>query len=564
MTSSRNLAKDRQSAQRCPTSVALGMLLAQVLSIAGCHHVDCPPPPTLQDLIHQAIAENANAPHTIDVVHPEYESGDLIIGGAVEQVPQDASRGLEPTEIELVDPRSLDADSQGDLAAPTNPFRVRQAQAIEMLSPEEIAAPHPEATRASGPAATPIASAGNGLINEEFFETDIREALLLIGEAADVDIIMDETIRGVVNTTLSDVTFVTALEKLLMPLGYVYAMRGNQCIIAPLDPKSPLFPHIAEQYEYRPLHLEAKALLDSIPQSMQPFVRIIGGANTLVIDAPPQYGEMLLERLTKIDQPVPQVVLEAVICVVSPESGKQFGIDWGHAVELDGKDALSLGMNGLAMSGRITPTGLENIFDDFATTSAFIRLLAENGHLSIRASPRVMAKDGEQANISIARESFFTVQPVNNASGQNGAFFFQQDIQKVESGISLDITPRIRGDLVTINIDKAEVSEDVRNINTELATNPFPVINRRSVSTTVHVKDGKTIVIGGLVQRETVDRTNRVPGFSKIPGMGYLFKNTQQQTREAEVVIFISPRIVRPFECEVCEQPPTAYTINRR
>lgn len=538
------------------------MLLAVLLISAGCHTIDCDPPPTLQDLIHQAIAENANAPHTIDVVQPEFQPGDLILGGAVEEVSEQPIQEYGPSEAELVDPRFLDATGNAD--APQNPFRVRQAQALETLPLGPLSANGPATASARAPDAELVKEAGKGLINEEFFETDIREALLLIGQAAGVDIIMDEQIRGVVNTSLNDVSFQTAIEKLLMPLGYVYAMRGKQCIIAPLDPKSPLFPHIAQQYEYRPMHLEAKALLESIPTQMTPFVRIIGGANTLVIDAPPQYGEMLLERLTKIDQPVPQVVLEAVICVISPQSGKQFGIDWGHAVELDGKDALSLGMNGLAMSGKITPTGLNNIFDDFATTSAFIRLLAENGHLTIRASPRVMAKDGEQANISIARETFFTVQPTNNVSGQSGAFFYQQDIEKVESGISLDITPRIRGDLVTINIDKAEVSEDIRNINTDLATNPFPVINRRSVSTTVHVKDGKTIVIGGLVQRETVDRTNRVPGISKIPGVGYLFKNTEQQTREAEVVIFISPRIVRPFECEVCQQPPTSHMINRQ
>ncbi len=158
-----------------------------------------------------------------------------------------------------------------------------------------------------------------------------------------------------------------------------------------------------------------------------------------------------------------------------------------------------------------------------------------------------MAKDGEKANISINRETFFSPQGIQSANGAtNGSFFVQQNIQKVLSGISLDITPEIRGDMVTINIEKAEVSEDIRTVNTDLALNPYPIINRRSVSTTVHVKDGKTIVIGGLVQNETVERQNSVPGISRIPGLGYLFRSKQLQTREADVVIFISPRIVRP------------------
>ena len=138
------------------------------------------------------------------------------------------------------------------------------------------------------------------------------------------------------------------------------------------------------------------------------------------------------------------------------------------------------------------------------------------------------------------------------AQGDN-AVFFQQDIQKVDAGITLDITPHIRGDVVTIDIEKAEVSEDVRSANNELSVNPFPIINRRSVSTTVSVKNGRTIVIGGLVQRETIDRVNKIPGLSRLPGVGYLFQTTQRQTRDAEVVIFISPRIVRAGATAVCE-----------
>ncbi|MEM6979794.1 MAG: type II and III secretion system protein, partial [Planctomycetota bacterium] len=197
-------------------------------------------------------------------------------------------------------------------------------------------------------------------------------------------------------------------------------------------------------------------------------------------------------------------------------------------------------------------SGLESIFSDFSKTSTFIRLLSEHGYLTIRATPHVMAKDGEQANIAINRETFFSVQPPG-ASGNN-AVFFQQDIQKVDSGITLDITPHIRGDVVTIDIEKAEVSEDVRNANSELSVNQFPIINRRSVSTTVSVKDGKTIVIGGLVQRETVDRVNQVPGLSRLPLVGYLFQTTQRQTRDAEVVIFISPRIINGHG-SVCLSP---------
>ena len=392
------------------------------------------------------------------------------------------------------------------------------------------------------------------LLSEEFIETDVREAVLLLSEEAGEEVVLDDQVRGIVNVSITELTFDHALEKILLPLNYVHVKRDGRHYVSSPDPKSPLFHLVAVQREYHPSHLTPEALLEATPQAMKKYVQVIDGANMLMIYAPEQHGQVLLDQFMQLDQPIPQVLLEAYICVVSPDCGFRFGVNWGHAVELDGKTAFDLGVSGLDIGASVSPQGFDAIFKDFATTSFFIRKLAEHGYLTIRAAPRVMAKDGEQANIAINRETFFTVQPFPSGSdGDNNSFFFQQDIQKVESGIALDITPRIHGDSVTVKIERAEVSEDIRNANVESAVNPFPIINRRSVSTTVNVKDGRTLVIGGLVQRETVDRVNKVPGLSKLPVMGRLFKNNQTQTREVEVVIFISPKIVDASQ--LCDKP---------
>ncbi|WP_231602526.1 type II secretion system protein GspD [Neorhodopirellula pilleata] len=396
-----------------------------------------------------------------------------------------------------------------------------------------------------------VGPARDDLINEDFFETDVREVLTTLTTEARLDLVMDDNVGGIVNATCRDLTIDQAIRKILLPLGLAYAWKGEQLIVAPADPTSPLFSLVSVKRNYRPLHMESKALMETVPSSWLQYVTSIESAKLLLVQAPQSIADEILERFQTVDQPVPQVVLEAIICVVSPDSGFQFGLDWQHAVELEGAKSLALGATGLALNGEVSKAGLSEVFSEFSSTSAFIKLLNEHGYLTIRASPHVMAKDGEQANIAINRETFFSVQPPGN-QGAN-AVFFQQDIQKVDAGITLDITPHIRGDVVTIAIEKAEVSEDVRTANNELSVNPFPVINRRSVSTTVSVKDGKTIVIGGLVQRETIDRVNRVPGLSRLPLVGYLFQTTQRQTRDAEVVIFISPRIIRAGCTAVCE-----------
>ena len=457
------------------------------LSLVSCRWADYEgtPPPTIQELMFEAIT--ASEVHTAET---------------------DAAAGNPHGVIEL----------------PLGHFG---------LQVEEI--PQPNGT-ATGP-----------LVNQEFVETDIREALFLMSTDAEVNVVIDDEIRGVVNTSIVDMPFDAALEKVLLPFGYVSAQRNGQYYIAPPDPSSPLFAHIAQQHDFKPTHVTTKDLLQSLSTRQQAFVREVESANMLVIEAPAKDAATIMRRLRQLDQPVPQVVLEAIVCVVSPDCGFRFGIDWSHSAAVNGSDLFRLGAEGLALSGTVSPEGLRHLFDDFAVTSAFVKMLEEHGYLTIRAAPRVMAKDGEKANISIARETWFSITPNSGSgTGDNSALFVQNDIERVESGIVLDITPHIRGQNVTVEIERAEVSEDVRSANTELSANPFPVINRRTVSTTVHVQDGKTIVIGGLVQSQVVDRVSKVPGFSDLPIIGKLFKSVQRQEQDAEVVIFISPRIVTP------------------
>lgn len=98
---------------------------------------------------------------------------------------------------------------------------------------------------------------------------------------------------------------------------------------------------------------------------------------------------------------------------------------------------------------------------------------------------------------------------------------------------------------MTVCIENAEVSEDIRTDQAIQAVNQFPIINRRRVATTVHVHDGETIVLGGLTQRQDVDQVVKIPGLGDIPYVGRLFQRIEKQEKTSEVSIFISPTIVR-------------------
>jgi type IV pilus assembly protein PilQ len=378
------------------------------------------------------------------------------------------------------------------------------------------------------------------LINEVFDQTDVREAIQVLATNSKQTIVVDDTIGGVTSVQINNATFDMALAKVLAPLGLYFAKIEDTYFVAPADPDSPMFTKIAKRDQYSPINHDVKGLISLLPPRFKKFVSSSDTRNLILVDAPPEIGNEILERIRELDTPVPQIELEAIVCVVAPDSGFRFGLDWNHVVGVNGVDSLKAGLTGLTFSGSASQAGARNAFSDFAVTSAFVKLLAQEGYVTIRAAPRVTTKDGEKANISINRETFFSLQ--NTASSA----FFSPNIQKVEAGINLDITPRVHGEMISVQITKAEVSEDIRSSDTraELTSNPYPIINRRTVSTNVNVPEGHTIVIGGLVQRQTVERINRIPVLSRIPLAGRLFQTIEKQEQDAEVAIFISPKLV--------------------
>jgi len=375
---------------------------------------------------------------------------------------------------------------------------------------------------------------------KKFEGNELRDAIRELADEFNVEVFVDETVAGAVNCKFIPESFEQSLELILTPFGYYFALRNDTYYVGPADPKNEIFPMISTMVQYEPLHLSTESLIAMLPEKQRGFVRSTEKKNLLLIEAPQALCDEIVTRFREVDIPVPQIQLEAIVCFISPDSGFRYGLDWNHAVKVEGQSSLSFGVSGLSFSGLASKNGYENAFSDFAVTSGFLKLLAQEGYLTLKAAPRVVARNGEKASISISRETYFSLQPTGTD------IIFRQNVQTVNAGIKLDITPIIRGDTISIDIEKAEVSEDVRtnDVRPELTSNPYPIILRREVKTIVNVKDGQTIVIGGLVQRQTVERVNRVVGLSDIPMLGNLFRTVERQEQDVEVAIFISPRLV--------------------
>lgn len=374
-------------------------------------------------------------------------------------------------------------------------------------------------------------------VSDVLVDADVREAVISLGLQAGVEVVVDGAVEGTVSARLDDVPFETALSRLL-PAGVVWGRSGAQYMVTLADPTSSAFTAIATSEVYRPHHTPAVQLAPLLPPDLARFVRVSPERNVIVFNGPPTLLRRLRGELAALDVPVPEVEIEAIICELSPYEGLETGFDFEHGVPLPGGKAGTINLQDLAAGGAIAPGG-ELGTQTFEFYSAFVRLLATEGYVSIRAAPRVRVQDGAPAQILIGDLTYFT--PSQDA---NQVF---RELRSIETGIVLDLTARVQGGGdIAIRIDRAEVSDELRP--TSLVPSPdgaLPTVSTRRVKTSVTLADGATVVIGGLVRRRTVERSVSIPFLGDIPLLGELFRRRDQREEETEVAIFLTARVVQ-------------------
>ncbi len=164
-----------------------------------------------------------------------------------------------------------------------------------------------------------------------------------------------------------------------------------------------------------------------------------------------------------------------------------------------------------------------------------LNLLAQNDEATILANPQLLAQDGKKAEFNVITEEYYML-----TAEQTGFAYARSELEKIESGTKLTITPHI-GDKNDITLELAiEVSDSIpRGRESEL-----PVVTRRTSRNTVRIKDGGTVALAGLTENRTRTDKRRVPGLSKLPLIGNLFKNTNDERASREIAVFVTATII--------------------
>ncbi len=384
------------------------------------------------------------------------------------------------------------------------------------------------------------------LISNVFIDADIAMTLQDIASMAGVTIIPDETVIGVVTCTLDNVPLDRALEIVLAGTPYVIKKTPYYYLVCSGDPTSALFPVVSETRRLKLNYIAAPAAVGLLSTPFKAYVQAeIGrpGADTytVVVTAPPVLMERIISDLKKIDRIRRQVLLDARIVVMERGDLLNLGIEWGWPTinaglftnELFGRGTGQMDFGGKMASGLQIGYTPDATFTNSLTLA--LNMLAQNDEATILAKPQLLAQDGKIAEINVMTEEYYMM-----TSADTGLYYSRSELQQIESGTRLSITPHI-GDNNNITLEMAiEVSDSIpRGRGSDL-----PVVTRRTSTNTVRIQNGGTVALAGLTENRTRLEKRRTPGLSKLPFVGGLFKSTNDIEASREIAVFVTAYII--------------------
>ena len=394
-------------------------------------------------------------------------------------------------------------------------------------------------------------------------DADVVETIRSFAQISGLNIVIQPEVSGRVTVELNNVPWDQALEQILRINNLGYEIEGTIMRIAPLqqlrreaEERQQL---VAAQALSVPLETVMKRLSYSSARNVSQVLRR-GGAggilsqrgnvivddrtNTLIISELPEYMDTVLAIIENLDEPEPQVMIEARIIETTKRFSRELGIAWGFDLTAGTATGNTTGVefpNNLDADGSVnlgTPgqNGLLNLrFGNILNTFELdlaLNAAEEDGLVNILSTPKVATLNNNQATIQSGLQ--VPIQTVANNT---------VTVQFVNATLRLEVTPQITADgtvVMDIFIQKREVQTAFLVPG---ATNA-PIATKEA-ETQVLVRDGGTAVIGGIYEVSTDQGQQRVPGLANIPILGHLFRNRNRTDENEELLIFITPRVVR-------------------
>jgi len=535
----------------------------------------------------QVVVDLSDPGTTVDV---RQEGGRIVVDFQGTSLPQELLKRLDVTDfatpVFTVDVLRANADARLIVTAAAAYDQV--AYQTDNQFTLELKPPPPQQAANTGGFDEDREYSGERL-TLNFQDLETRAVLQLIADFSGLNIVVSDTVQGSVTLRLQNVPWDQALDIVMTTKGLDMRRNGNVIIVAPAEEIA-----AREQAE-----LEALQALQTLEPLRSEFIQVnyakaaelanlIQGeetntllsergsvaiderTNTLLVNDTATSLANVRRLVTTLDIPVQQVLIESRVVIVNDDYSRELGVRFGATAANDNGGNGLIGMTGTALGAGAmvgTPTigvpagsalpvpvpagpARYNVNLPVATPAGSIALailgndylvdlelsaLQAEGDGRVVSTPRIVATNQREARILQGTEI-----PYQESSSSGAA-----TTSFKEAVLSLTVVPQITPDdhiIMDLTVTKDSVGELVSSGN---AGGFIPSIDTRELVTQVVVADGETVVLGGVYETELRNSTTKVPGLGNIPGLGYLFRKNSQTNNNAELLIFVTPKILR-------------------
>lgn len=401
-----------------------------------------------------------------------------------------------------------------------------------------------------------------GRVDLDVSRAPVDEVITAIARQMELELITYDMPEGRITAFAQDLALEEALTYLLRGTEVTYRKEGNRYIIAGKQVEG-----IASSRLIRLEHLKAETVAGMLPETLQQdaALKVTTEQNGVVVTGSSAAIQEIESFIREVDHPTPQILIEALVVDFNMNDLFDLGLRFGKGpagtappVE---SDAYSFDEKGYELDA--SGERVDDYIDAVGETLQFVgggvgesirnvgRLpreffveldaLSQEGKAEIKSRPQISTLNGHPASISIGTTQYFILEgSTPTPSGAGGYVPIQQErFEKIEANVTLDIVPWVTASgEVTVEI-RPEFSMPVG----QFSANVPPTINTRVLESTVRLKDGETIILGGLIQESKSADYTKVPLLGSIPLLGQLFRSRRHQTNKSELVIYLTPHV---------------------
>lgn len=387
-------------------------------------------------------------------------------------------------------------------------------------------------------------------ISLEFQDAPVALVLQALADYQQLNVVTAVGVGGNLTLRLDNVPWRQALTVILRMGKLSMTLEGNVMMVSPEPNEQEKQRQKLALAQKQPLHSVTLPLSHADAQEIVENLNAQGSlllsergsvvadkrTNAVLIRDTAPVVALLTQRIAEMDTPLAQVQLAAHIVTINSESLRELGVRWGLAS--DERPAKSWQMDGFNVGLPLDRSAVSAGFHLARIGGRLLDLelmaLEQENRVEIIASPRLLTANLQTASIKQGTEIPYEVN-----SGSSGA----TSMEFKEAVLGMEVTPKVLPNgRITLTL---QISQNMPGRSISRAAGETLAIDKQEIKTQVTLKDGETVVLGGVFQRHSAEGADKVPGISDVPLLGSLFKQSSKQHKRRELVIFITPTLIK-------------------